>query len=845
MPPPEDETRALTATPAGSPRTTPTEGMGAGGAFAVPGVASALAARYDVLAEVGRGGMGLVYRARDRETGETVALKVLKPEIVGRSDYLDRFRSELVLARRITHKHVCRTHELLRFGDVVAIAMEYVPGESLREVLRRFGGVPLRRGLLWARQICSALAEAHAQGVVHRDLKPENILIDGDGQAKIMDFGIARAVAAPDSHAGELVGTPAYMSPEQAEGRPVDGRADIYALGLILYEMFAGRAAFEAETPLALLNAQIHSAPRPPREVERYVPQFLERAILRCLEKDPDRRFASVADLDRALADETVSASAPAAVTVPERLLAPHRSDLALGVLGLGGLALFLVLAPRLRPEISFPVEVTRPQLFARADQEIRRRGWKPDASNLAVLDLGQPPHLLGLYDADLGRVLARNAAARSQVPSAYRVEVHYPSQSGSPGRIGFESDGRLQGVDLPVDWVAPSAAPRDRAQALEMARSDLSATFGVDVAGLKLQNEAPLRVEGRRGWTFVWSGPPTAGLRAELEADVYDRVTRVRRAVVAAQPPVGQENNGLTVLLITVLWGIVSIAIIASGRLYRASSPRPLIAFATCGFAMAFQSVVSHPGDAATRTAQYLAVLLFWLMFGLLLAAGAAIDGTASLHVLGRRSPGLTASTLALLDWRPARRATAMALVRGAAWGLLALGLREALALALMPVGLEWAEAPDPDIVFSPIAGLVTASGAFFSAFVTIAFATLVIGLIRRRTEAWAWSALAGAVVAAVMHFGRWDAASTALLATGAVLAVAMVSHDLLTALCAALTFWLWADGYPILRILEWVGNGGVIALFAVWTAAIAWGAAVGLRELWAAARQQVSDLA
>jgi serine/threonine protein kinase len=848
MPRPEDETRALSTTPA-APQDTeavPAAGQAAGGAPAtpVPGVAHSLAERYDALEEIGRGGMGLVYRARDRETGETVALKVLKPEIVGRSDHVERFRSELRLARRITHKHVCRTHELLRFGDVVAITMEYVPGESLRQVLRRFGGVPFRRGLAWARQICSALAEAHTQGVVHRDLKPENILIDPDGQAKIMDFGIARAIEAPETHAGELVGTPAYMSPEQAEGRPVDGRTDIYALGLILYEMFAGRAPFEAETPMALLHHQIHTPPRSPREVERYVPQFLERVILKCLEKDPARRFVSVAELDRALADETVTSSPAAAMEVPDRLLTTHPSDFVLVALGAGGLAAFFFLAPRLRPEIRFPVEVTRPQLFARADQEIRRRGWSPDASDRSLLELGQPPHLKGHYDADLGRVLARDPAARVYVPSAYGLEVHYPQTTGRAGSVGFESDGRLQLVDLPVDWVPPAAAPQDRERALAIARADLSATFGIDVSGLKLENEAPLNIEGRRGWTFSWRAPPTAGLRTEVAADVYDRVTRVKRGMVPAQPSVGEENNILTILVLCVVWVAVSVAILAAGRLYRTMTARSLAVFAVCGFGMALNILSMSPSDADSRASGFLLSLLLWTMLGLMLSVGGAITSTAALHVLGRRSPGLTASTAALLAWKPARRATAMALVRGAAWGLLALGLREALAVLIMPLGLEWAEAPDASTVFSPIAGLVTLSGALFSAFVTVALMALVMGFIRRRTESWAWCGVAGAVVAAVMHFGRWDSATVALVAVGAILAAAIVWHDLLTGLVAALTFWMWSDAYPILRILERVGNGGVVALFVLWAVAIAWGAGVGLPELWAAARRQVSDL-
>jgi len=222
-----------------------------------PPAPGALSERYDLLGELGRGGMGVVYKARDKETGGVVALKVLQAEIAARPDVIERFKSELLLARKITHKNVCRTHELLRFGDTVVISMEYVEGESLRAVLRRFGGVPLRRGLEWTTQICSALAEAHAQGVVHRDLKPENILIARDGSAKVMDFGIARSLEpqATATAMATIIGTPAYMSPEQAEGKPVDHRTDIYALGLVLYEMFTGRPAFQADTPIGMLTA--------------------------------------------------------------------------------------------------------------------------------------------------------------------------------------------------------------------------------------------------------------------------------------------------------------------------------------------------------------------------------------------------------------------------------------------------------------------------------------------------------------------------------------------------------------------------------------------------------------
>ena len=257
--------------------------------------------RYDLLGELGRGGMGIVYRARDRETGDTVALKVLKPEIAARPELIERFKSELLLARKITHKNVCRVYELNRFGAVSAISMEYVEGESLRAVLGRYGGVPPRRGLEWAGQVCGGLAEAHAQGVVHRDLKPENILIDRKGQAKVMDFGIARSLESDATRTGTLIGTPAYMSPEQVEGKPPDARSDIYSLGLILYEMFTGECAFRADTPVAAALKRLHEAPPPARTIEPDLPERIDRALQRCLDKDPKKRFQLVAELEAAL----------------------------------------------------------------------------------------------------------------------------------------------------------------------------------------------------------------------------------------------------------------------------------------------------------------------------------------------------------------------------------------------------------------------------------------------------------------------------------------------------------------------------------------------------------------
>ena len=274
-----------------------------------------LSQRYDVLAEAGHGSMGSVYKARDRETGEIVALKLLKPEIASDQAMMDRFKNELLFARKITHKNVCRLHEFNRLGGVAYTSMEFVEGESLRSVLNRFGGLPVRKAVDLAQQICSGLQEAHAQGIVHRDLKPENVMIDAQGNVKIMDFGIARSMEAGTRLTGSMVGTPAYMAPEQVAGKSVDYRTDVYSLGLILYEVFTGAPAFQAENAVAVALKQMREAPAAPHEIEPTIPVSIERAILKCIEKEPSKRFQTVADLRNALKTPTNAAPPVSLVT--------------------------------------------------------------------------------------------------------------------------------------------------------------------------------------------------------------------------------------------------------------------------------------------------------------------------------------------------------------------------------------------------------------------------------------------------------------------------------------------------------------------------------------------------
>jgi serine/threonine protein kinase/tetratricopeptide (TPR) repeat protein/TolB-like protein len=258
-----------------------------------------LGARYRIEAEAGEGGMGKVYRATDLDLNRTVALKVVRPELAGDPDHFERLKREILLASRVTHRHVLRIHDLGEADEVHFISMAWVDGQDLDAFIRHHGPLPEDQILRLTRQICEGLEAAHREGVIHRDLKPRNVLLDSAGNACISDFGLAEILDLPHTPGptDQISGTPRYMSPEQVQGKPADQRTDIYSLGLVLYEMATGEIPFKDDSVFQAMLQRIIETPKSPKLLNPAISDKLTAVILRCLERDPERRYNSAQEL--------------------------------------------------------------------------------------------------------------------------------------------------------------------------------------------------------------------------------------------------------------------------------------------------------------------------------------------------------------------------------------------------------------------------------------------------------------------------------------------------------------------------------------------------------------------
>ncbi|HET6202922.1 MAG TPA: serine/threonine-protein kinase [Planctomycetota bacterium] len=340
--------------------------------------------RYRIVSLLGRGGMGEVYRADDLKVGQAVALKFLPEGLERDRDSLGRLLNEVRLALRVTHANVCRVHDVGEVEGQHFLSMEYVDGEDLASLLRRIGRLPRDKAIQIARQLCAGLSVAHAQGILHRDLKPANVMLDGRGQAKIMDFGLAGLEAS--LRGGQaLAGTPAYMAPEQFDGGEVTVRTDLYSLGLVLYELLAGRPPFDARSMTELARARLESTPTPPSGLVEGVDPAVERVILRCLARDPADRPASALAVAAALPGGDLLAAALAAGETPapevvadaggKRGLSPRVAGACLAVF-LGGLGALFWTSARTQLSQIDPLKNPPEVLVAEARGLLARLGY-------------------------------------------------------------------------------------------------------------------------------------------------------------------------------------------------------------------------------------------------------------------------------------------------------------------------------------------------------------------------------------------------------------------------------------------------------------------------------------
>jgi serine/threonine protein kinase len=505
-----------------------------------------VASRYRIIALLGKGGMGEVYRADDLTLGQAVAMKFLPDEAGHDEGLLERFRNEVRMARRVSHPNVCRVYDVGEVDGQTFFTMEYVDGEDLASLLRRIGRLPPDKALDIARHLCAGLAAAHAKGVLHRDLKPANIMLDGRGQVVITDFGLAGI--ADDIRGPEVrSGTPAYMSPEQLAGKEVSMRSDIYALGLVLYEVFTGKRAF-AEKPVGALQARGSQAPSRPSSVVKDLDPIVEKVILRCLETEPSGRPATALAVAAALPGGDPLAAALAAGETPSPQLVAASGEttglrpriaVACLIFVLLGLAVGTYLTIRYSAIEKMHLEQTPEVLAHRAREIVTQLGYpeKPadtafgfdydtdfrdsvekeskPAVNWDEVMAGRPTTLQFWYRQSPDLLGPEGYRNNLLIPGIV-TENDPPTALSSMINVKLDAKGRLiymQAIPPQKDASPPSTEPPDWSALFSAAEVDPS----------KLQPAQPewtaLGIaDARAAWTGVWPGS-TRRLRVEAAA--------------------------------------------------------------------------------------------------------------------------------------------------------------------------------------------------------------------------------------------------------------------------------------------------------------------------------------
>jgi serine/threonine-protein kinase len=564
-----------------------------------------VASRYRIIALLGKGGMGEVYRADDLTLGQAVAMKFLPDEAARDEGLLERFRNEVRMARRVSHPNVCRVYDVGEVEGQTFFTMEYIDGEDLASLLRRIGRLPPDKALEIARELCAGLAAAHTKGVLHRDLKPANIMLDGRGQVVITDFGLAGI--ADDIRGPEVrSGTPAYMSPEQLTGKEVTMRSDIYALGLVLYEVFTGKRAF-ADAP-TLVRARGEHTPSRPSSVVKDLDPIVEKVILRCLEAEPSSRPPSALAVAAALPGGDPLAAALAAGETPSPQLVaasgekaglrPRVATICLAAVFVG-LAVVAYLSIHYNALEKMGLELTPEVLTQKSHEMIARLGYagRPADSAYSLRydndfqDYVEKNDKPSNWDAVLaGRPTLLKYWYRQSPDSLFAAEFKdnlltpgIVNQSDPPtvlsGMINLELDpqGRLTYFQaIPpqkVDEKKDSAAPQNAAAPAPFDWNILLAAAGLDPS--KLQPAQPAWTslaasDTRMAWTGTWPGT-TRPLRVEAAAfqgkpvffSLIGSWTKPERLISSEKKTIGQRVNTIVgmILLCTLLLGSTFLA--------------------------------------------------------------------------------------------------------------------------------------------------------------------------------------------------------------------------------------------------------------------------------------------
>jgi len=363
--------------------------------------------RYQILEEIDRGGMGRVYKAEDRELKIVVALKIIHPHNLNDKQAVERFKKEILLAREISHENVIRIHDFGEEKGIKFISMPFIEGVNLKELIQKKGLLSLKKTIEISHQICAGLQAAHRKGIVHRDLKPHNIMIDRRGNVFIMDFGLAKSIEGEGISLPDMVvGTPEYISPEQAKGEKVDGRSDLYSLGIIMYEMATGKLPFISETVLGYITKHINQKPVSPSISNPLIPVFFSRIIMRCLEKNPEKRYEHVGLLLRDFSIEEVARG-----PFFKRPLVRKVARISGLVLLMGSIAIGIYLIKGKGVNDVFPSPLERKQSVAimyfenhTGDKKMDR--WSIALADLMITDLAQSRYFRVLPENRLFQIL-------------------------------------------------------------------------------------------------------------------------------------------------------------------------------------------------------------------------------------------------------------------------------------------------------------------------------------------------------------------------------------------------------------------------------------------------------